>query len=100
MPPKLPLLRLVVGSFNSVWLRMLKNSARSWKRICSCDRIGKKLLISAVSTLVRLGPRNEPFPRLPNVPIAGRAKYEVLSQGTQVAEPHPLREAADAVLPY
>ena len=55
---------------------------------------------SAISKLVRFGPRNEPFPRLPKVPSAGSAKFEVLSQGMHVAEPHPLRVLAGAVLPY
>src|SRR5260370_35450307 len=100
MPPKFPLFQAGVGSFDSVWLKTLKNSPRSWTRMASCDRNGKKFLMSPVSTLVRLGPRKAPLPTLPKVPIAGFAKNEVLSQGMQVVEPHPLREPAGAVLPY
>src|SRR5260370_11807629 len=100
MPPKLPLFLLVVGSFNSVWLKTLKNSPRSWNRIDSCEGRGKKFLISPVSTFQRPGPRNAPLPTFPKVPIAGRANHEVLRKGMQVAEPHPPREPWGAIWPY
>src|ERR1035438_2412691 len=59
-----------VGALKFTRFDALKNSARN----CTCKRslIGK-ILFTPASQLNNPGARRDPFPRLPNVPTAGRA---------------------------
>src|SRR5579884_1298452 len=68
--PKLLAEKLVLTPLNCVWLKVLKLSKRSSKRLPRAS-LRRKLLNSERFQLSRPGPRTAPFFRLPHCPGAG-----------------------------